>query len=773
MKRLQEMAFKTNSRCQTHEIEQNRANTRDVSDRRLTASRRASFIVSLGLIFGQIVYPLPAFARAGGPGWQRAPSQQALPDVAPTVQPAGQEPMAAAFKRLFDVLVDYRTSLPALDDLATRFGTDPEAAFAYVRDNIRTEPYVGTLRSPASVIAASGGNTQDKSELLMSLLRKMGLDARIAEAPLTEAMAARLGAANCKLALSPDDNIGLLIGLDASATARAIARAQRDYGRLLDAVPAISDAAPALAAHFGGRHYWVQYRDTDGWRDLDPSVPGMQPGEAVAKPDAVSEGGTNPHLVTVSVVTETLREGKLRETTVLTQDLVARAADEQMIQLGFMPAGAGLAGLLGDKLGAAIDLAPRLKPVLVVDFIPTLGRDFAQPGPSAAGGLNDTSAEDPVTALWLDLKSVAPEGETRTARRALIDLLPLEARRSGKISPAAIVQPQAGVRYPMALEGITQIVVANGGLDAHNHAYRMAYILKTWKENLAKVTDGTIAPEVLMWMAWTSAHGLATGAERATRDLRSQDGKSCGFSGHANVMISGIQPAGPEAFRLSIDWAIDGIDLTSGVPDPDPRDLQAMRLWNGAVRSAIETEAIVTDGNGARTTGPRRVMSTSMLLEGALTRLTPEVVAAMNSAMAQRDLDKGYLLLGAANGDPAAWWRVDPATGATDARMADLGNNSWIPGSAYLDAVKFGAESVMSERQYQVQMQLLRGEINQRQFNAAMKSMNYHKKLAAQKAGGTEDQLVRTIGFNVSTAIGAGFGLTIFIIMAVALGWRP
>jgi hypothetical protein len=286
-------------------------------------------------------------------------------------------------------------------------------------------------------------------------------------------------------------------------------------------------------------------------------------------------------------------------------------------------AGAGLAGLLSDKLGDAIDLAPLLKPVLVIDFIPELGRDFAQPGPKATGGLNDTSEEDPVTAIWLDLKSVAPEGETRTARRAVIDLLPVDARRSGNISPQAILQPKSGVRYPMALEGINQIIVANGGLDAHNYAYRMAYIWKTWNENRAKLIDGTIDPEILMWMAWTLAHGLATGAERTTRDLRSQDGKSCGFYGHANVMISGIQPTGPDAFSMSIDWAIDGIDLTSAKLDTDPRDLQAMRLWYGAVRSAIETEAIVTDGNGARSTGPVRVMSTSMLLDGPLTRLPP------------------------------------------------------------------------------------------------------------------------------------------------------
>jgi hypothetical protein len=41
-------------------------------------------------------------------------------------------------------------------------------------------------------------------------------------------------------------------------------------------------------------------------------------------------------------------------------------------------------------------------------------------------------------------------------------------------------------------------------------------------------------------------------------------------------------------------------------------------------------------------------------------------------------LDAGYIMLGSFDAKTAlpAWWRVDPASGATDARLADLGNNS-------------------------------------------------------------------------------------------------
>ncbi|MGO4915865.1 hypothetical protein [Pseudogemmobacter sp. W21_MBD1_M6] len=677
-----------------------------------------------------------------------------------------QENLAiAGFENLISMLDGYRTIFPTLDDLSTQFGNDPTAAFAYVRDMIRTEPYVGTLRSPMSVIAASGGNTQDKSELLMVLLRKMGLDARIAEAPLTDAMAEQLRVSSCGVVLTADENIGTLIGLSEATTIRAIARAQRDYGRLLDAVPSITDATPALSAQFGDRHYWVQYRDANGWRDLDPSVPDMQAGAAMAPPEALSEGGANPHLVTVSVVIETLRDGKLREQSVLTQEFAARDADEKMIQLGFTPAGAGIAGVLSDKLLDAIDLSPKLKPVLIVDFIPTLGKEFSQPSPLAAGGLSGTSQEDAVTAVWLDIRSVAPEGITRTARRAVMDLLPFAERQSNPISPDAILNPVAGVRYPQALEGVTLIVTANGGMDARNDAYRLAYIQKTWNETLTTLRDGTTDPELLMWINWTAAHSLATGAERTTRDLRTQDGKTCGYYGHANVMLSSLHPVGQDAYKSSIDWAIDGIDLTSAIADPDPRDLQALRLWYGSVRSAIETEWVASGADASQ------AVSTSILLDGPLMRLPPDAVAKMGSAMAQRDQENGYLLMGAANGASSAWWRVDPTTGATDARLSGLGNNAWTFGLNYVSASKAAGEIYVTSKETQLYMALARRTITDRQFAQAMKALNYYKNLGA-KRGQQEYQAMLTIGFLTGAAVGSGVGLGLYIKFSDAWGYR-
>jgi hypothetical protein len=145
----------------------------------------------------------------------------------------------------------------------------------------------------------------------------------------------------------------------------------------------------------------------------------------------------------------------------------------------------------------------------------------------------------------------------------------------------------------------------------------------------------------------------------------------------------------------------------------------------------------------------------------------------MNSTMAQRDLERGYLLLGAASGDPAAWWRVDPATGATDARMADLGNNAFTWGGNGVNAIKAAGEYYITTKEYELNVALLRRTITQRQFGQAMKALNYYKNLEAKRAAAAnEDQMMRTIGFLVGAAVGGGVGLTLYIKYSAAWGYR-
>ncbi len=658
-----------------------------LSLKRGVLSNLIPYTVSAGIVFNQAIFPSTAAADTASVAWLRSTDRGIEASSARAAVPS--DAAIGESDPLVKMIDDYGLTLQSVDQLALQFGTDPEAAFKYVRDRIRTEPYAGSLRAPSSVIAASGGGLQDKSELLMVLLRKMGLDARIAQAPMTDEIADRLRSGSCAMSLTPDPHIPQLLGLTPQATDLTIQRAQRDYGSLLNAASDDIDASGAFSNNFGTTHYWVQYRSAEGWRDLDPSVADMAAGDAFMQPAALSEGGADPHMVTIAVVTETLTGGKLREKTVLTYGIAARDAYEMPIQIGFMPAGAGLAGVLADKLGDAINLVPRIKPVFFLNWEAKIGDDFGQPGPSASASaaLGSAQQEDPVTAVWIDISSIAPAGETRTARRAVVDLLSAESRQSAFIAPDAVRQPQKGLRYAQELEGVRQIIVSNGGLDPTQDAARIAYIISSWEEIMTKIDDGTIQPDSLTWMIWTRVHSIAAGAERATRDLRSADGTICAFSGHANVMTWGLAPKGVDGHITTIDWTIDGIDLTSALGEPDPQEAAAMRLWYGAVRSAVETEALAP-AQESDTDALQGVVSASTLLTGPLERLTPEAVAALGAMSAQEDLDAGYILFGTLQSPTLipAWWRISPSSGAADARLADLGNFSFSFGGNGVNA---------------------------------------------------------------------------------------
>ncbi len=63
---------------------------------------------------------------------------------------------------------------------ATELGHDPIAAYHFVLNEIRTEHYFGSLKSPAVVLRSGSGNDTDQALLLTELLRASGYPARLA-----------------------------------------------------------------------------------------------------------------------------------------------------------------------------------------------------------------------------------------------------------------------------------------------------------------------------------------------------------------------------------------------------------------------------------------------------------------------------------------------------------------------------------------------------------------------------------------------------------------
>ena len=61
---------------------------------------------------------------------------------------------------------------------ATALGKDPNQIYAFVRDQIKFEAYLGSVRGARGVLWAMAGNTLDKASLLTALLQASGFTTR-------------------------------------------------------------------------------------------------------------------------------------------------------------------------------------------------------------------------------------------------------------------------------------------------------------------------------------------------------------------------------------------------------------------------------------------------------------------------------------------------------------------------------------------------------------------------------------------------------------------
>ena len=619
------------------------------------------------------------------PDW--APSAEtptALPELPIRPESADYAQMLGGIATIMEQLSNPEADLIAL---GLSLGHDPDAAFEFARDQLRTEPYTGSLRAPQSVLAAGGGNPQDKAEFLMHLLETMGHDARLASADLPPDQSVRRFANVCiDKAYSPWPI--RMAGLSDQAVKRLLARAKRDFAALETALSnSMSEvAAPAVPTP---AHYCVQMRDGDGWRNYDPSFPDALPGQSFVEPQALSRGSADPHLIRILVKTETLRNGRLSENTVLTQEFSAREISGAAIHLGFAPEAPGTGGLVADKLASSLGMQAAMRPVLVVDGTQIRGSTFSAPG-QPEPGLFGQDPPSPVAAVWLELHSLTPDTAPRFARRAIVDLIPASLRANGTVpAPEQLLEPVPGIRYPAALESLRDIVVSHGGLDPRATAERLARGMLALPGLIEDAERGHADPLLAMWLGWVRAESFAVASETLTRAYPGDI--ACAFVGWPRIFLTtlGVGSASGGAVG-SLDWALDGIEVTGPQGTPDPVAAWRLKLWHGVVQSALET----TIGEILTPHPDAVIQSTSLLLEGPLTVLdvTAENSLALRSPAAARDGADGRLLISTTDPqDLPVWWRVDPQSGEADARFAEGGNvYNWVTGHSGVAYTRMG-----------------------------------------------------------------------------------
>ncbi|HSN56180.1 MAG TPA: DUF6531 domain-containing protein, partial [Candidatus Sulfomarinibacteraceae bacterium] len=129
---------------------------------------------------------------AGGPRWPirsgsaplpEAPPEHRRPRLAEAPPASYHEPPGGALRSAVKAAPEQVWPEDPLDPVvvkAAELGHDPVALYRFVLNGVRAEAYVGTLKSPAVVLASGGGNDADQAALLAELLRASGYPARIA-----------------------------------------------------------------------------------------------------------------------------------------------------------------------------------------------------------------------------------------------------------------------------------------------------------------------------------------------------------------------------------------------------------------------------------------------------------------------------------------------------------------------------------------------------------------------------------------------------------------
>jgi len=242
-----------------------------------------------------------------GGGGNAAANATPKPTAAPVVTCTTDPNVAAFFAQLdaLDPKVPQDTArVPALAASLTTI----DAAYAYVRDRIATEPYPGAMRGAFGTMMARGGSSADKALLLAALLGAQQVPVRFATATLSDA---EVGALLQAPAPPPDpgDNVAGVLDDRAQATTAKIAGLQRDAtDAAVGSSGAIVDDLLARVAAAGTKpggdfvavqraalrsHSWIQVQSGGVWVDLDPALPsavkgthlGAQPSLAGALPE--------------------------------------------------------------------------------------------------------------------------------------------------------------------------------------------------------------------------------------------------------------------------------------------------------------------------------------------------------------------------------------------------------------------------------------------------------------------------------------------------------
>lgn len=611
-------------------------------------------------------------------------------------------------------------------------GTDPEALFAWVRDETVLLPYCGALKGPEGVLLDRGGNALDRALLLRELLARAGHPSRLAHAELTPDQTAvlvealgRVAPATLAAVTDPTklaDRAAAEIGLDASAVralldaaARAeaslqatlAARTEQQSRALLEALGSAGTSG-VYAASFLADHWWVLVeRPGTEPLNLDPSLAAAEAGdhfvdsalslELTSLAQLASVGGAcgnRLHSIRVRAVVEVFDGKKLAEHILLDHELLPIDLFGRSLTLSVVSHGGPQAPdpfsqtAPADALIAALLQRNEWQPLLTIDTETVAGKAVTdtgkvrdQPGRGGskrgplggfAGGLGGGGkSAGRFTAFWWTFEVSTPGEGTSLERRQVFDLIGPSARAAGATGETELGEEARTIRA-LTLAGQTELIAlpAAPTTDLFNFvaASRLLGERDAWQ---ALYDQGKTLPMAAISERLNAMSALRTPLERFALH-RGRFAAAAGWGPQTGLLVLAHHR------RLRTDLSTDqAFDLIATAPGATQQHGFNARLSAGVTDTNLE--ALLAASKEPRLGDPAvadafdRAPGSWRIVRQPVD-LNGSVLPADLAARVANDLAAGFVALVPTDArDAVGWWRIDPNTGTT----LGFGSRGW------------------------------------------------------------------------------------------------
>ncbi|MEZ4596476.1 MAG: hypothetical protein R3C32_06320 [Chloroflexota bacterium] len=334
-------------------------------------------------------------------------------------------------------------------------------------------------------------------------------------------------------------------------------------------------------------HVWVQRQFGSEWLDLDPTLPAAQPGQPLVPATRTADAlpTSLDHVVRIRLEEERLDGDALTTHPLLAYEAPAADAARSELFLMFGPLTDQLGGTIREVLTGDVEWYP----TLMVDGSMLRGEPF-QVSSSGTDLFGSSQATGPdLVGMRLVIETQAPDGTTREVERMLLDRVPPDQRASGHVHASALEPMPQDDGVPRFVAAIRHLMVSTGGANVRDYAQERYLAADYTGSTLIGATLADPPPAFgAVWPMAAADLSLVVASETAVVPALVDGSGARGFVGAPRVFLTtiGRDPDRDGSLAFSTDLALDGIDV---LPGSDPASAARLRLWYGALQTALES----------------------------------------------------------------------------------------------------------------------------------------------------------------------------------------